>query len=336
MDDTADLCEALVDLGLIKAGEQPRFSFMTGGVSCDVAKVETADGQVFVIKKALAQLRVAAEWLASAERSAFEVQWLKLVSARVSADLVPEVIAELPERHIFVMAYLPVETHLVWKAELLEGRVDPEFAGALGRSLVQIHATTAGDPALAQQFATDDLFMALRIDPFLLHVARSQADVAPTLEALAIDLQSRKIALVHGDVSPKNILIGPKGPVILDAECAVYGDPAFDLAFCLTHLLIKSVFLEDKCELLIDSARSLVGAYLSGVRWEDPQDLSRRTAKLVSALLLARLDGKSPAAYLTDERDKQLIRHQAKTFLKDPTLDLAQLIDRWTFEERTG
>jgi 5-methylthioribose kinase len=334
MDDTADLCEALAELGLIAAGEQPRFSFMTGGVSCDVAKVETADGRVLVIKKALSQLRVPTEWLASADRSAFEVQWLKLVCARVSADLVPEVIAELPERHIFVMAYLPIETHPVWKEELLKGRVDPDFAGALGQALVQIHAATANDAALAQQFATDDLFMALRIDPFLLHVARHQADVAPALRALAFDLQSRKIALVHGDVSPKNILIGPKGPVILDAECAVYGDPAFDLAFCLAHLLIKSVFIRDKGVLLIDCVRSLTGAYLTGVVWEDPLDLSARTAKLVAALLLARLDGKSTAPYLTDEADKALIRQQAKAFLKDPALDLAQLINRWTFEGR--
>lgn len=332
MDDTADLCEALVELGLIAAGEQPRFSVMTGGVSCDVAKVETADGRVLVIKKALSQLRVPTEWLASADRSAFEVQWLKLVHARVSADLVPEVIAELPERHIFVMAYLPLETHPVWKAELLEGRVDPDFAAALGRSLVQIHAATANDPALAQQFATDDLFMALRIDPFLLHVARHQADVAPALQALALGLQSRKTALVHGDVSPKNILIGPKGPVILDAECAVYGDPAFDLAFCLSHLLIKSVFMRNKGELFIDCLRSMASAYLAGVRWEDPRALSARTAKLVAALLLARLDGKSTAPYLTDEADKALIRQQAKAFLQEPALDLAQLINRWTFE----
>jgi 5-methylthioribose kinase len=332
MDDTADLCEALVTLGLIAADEQPRFSFMTGGVSCDVAKVETTDGRVLVIKKALSQLRVPTEWLASANRSAFEVQWLKLVHARVRADLVPEVIAELPERHIFVMAYLPLETHPVWKAELLEGRVDPDFAGVLGQSLVQIHAATANDPALAQQFATDDLFMALRIDPFLLHVARHQSDVAPALRALALDLQSRKTALVHGDVSPKNILIGPKGPVILDAECAVYGDPAFDLAFCLSHLLIKSVFIRGKGELFIDSVRAMASTYLAGVGWEDPQALSARTAKLVSALLLARLDGKSTAPYLTDEADKSLIRQQAKAFLQGPALDLAQLINRWTFE----
>ena len=257
MDDTADLCEALVELGLMAAGERPRFSFMTGGVSCDVAKVETADGRVLVIKKALSQLRVPTEWRASADRSAFEVQWLKLVRARVGAELVPEVIAEMPQRHIFVMAYLPVETHPVWKEELLQGRVDPDFAAGLGQALVQIHAAAANDPALAQQFATDELFMALRIDPFLLHVARHQADVAPVLQVLALDLQSRKTALVHGDVSPKNILIGPKGPVILDAECAVYGDPAFDLAFCLAHLLIKSVFIRDRGELLIACVRSL-------------------------------------------------------------------------------
>lgn len=334
MDQTADLRDALIHLGLIGANEQPRFSFMTGGVSCDVARVDLADGRTFVIKKALAQLRVASEWLAPAERSAFEVQWLKRVRARVSAKLVPEVIAELPERHIFVMAYLDADTHPVWKAELLAGRIDPDFASLLGHDLAKIHASTAHDPDLAAQFASDDLFMALRIDPFLLHVARHQPDVAPILKALADDLQIRKLALVHGDVSPKNILMGPEGPVILDAECAVYGDPAFDLAFCLTHLLIKSVFIEGKADLLLKSVNFMARAYCSGVTWEDPDDLSMRAAKLVGALLLARLDGKSPAPYLTDEAQRASIRSQAKRLLQDPSATLTTLHDQWIVEGR--
>src|SRR3546814_3049456 len=93
------------------------------------------------------------------------------------------------------------------------------------------------------------MFRALRVDPFLLHVADRDAELAPVLRALADDLSARKIALVHGDVSPKNILVAADGPVFLDAECAVYGDPAFDLAFCTTHLLLKARSEEHTSEL---------------------------------------------------------------------------------------
>ena len=62
------------------------------------------------------------------------------------------------------------------------------------------------------------------------------------LKALVATTQANKRALVHGDVSPKNILGGPAGPVFLDAECAWWGDPAFDLAFCLNHLLLKCLW----------------------------------------------------------------------------------------------
>src|SRR3546814_19356137 len=89
------------------------------------------------------------------------------------------------------------------------------------------------------------MFRALRVDPFLLYVAEHDAELAPALRALPADLSARKIALVHGDVSPTNILVGPDGPVFLDAECAVYADPAFALAFCTPHLLLKAFGLGD-------------------------------------------------------------------------------------------
>lgn len=94
------------------------------------------------------------------------------------------------------------------------------------------------------------------------------AELAPALYALADDLSSRKVALVHGDVSPKNILVGADEVVFLDAECAVYGDPAFDLAFCTTHLLLKAVWLGD--ERLGEAAAALVEAYRAGIDWKTP------------------------------------------------------------------
>src|SRR3546814_1100342 len=49
---------------------------LTGGVSCDVWKVETLSGPI-VVKRPLPQLRVSAEWLAPVERGTSEVRSLR-------------------------------------------------------------------------------------------------------------------------------------------------------------------------------------------------------------------------------------------------------------------
>ncbi|MGN6290673.1 MAG: nitrilase-related carbon-nitrogen hydrolase, partial [Sphingopyxis terrae] len=151
---------------------------------------------------------------------------------------------------------------------------------------------------------------------------------AGTEEALLLadDLAARKAALVHGDVSPKNILVGADGPVFLDAECAVYGDPAFDLAFCTTHLLLKAVWLGN--ERLGEAATALVEAYRAGIDWEDADALALRAGKLTAALLLARVEGKSPAPYLTDPHHKQIVRDQARALLLAPT-PIDALVANW-------
>src|SRR3546814_5509009 len=124
----------------------------------------------------------------------------------------------------------------------------------------------------------------MRISDWSSDVCSSDLDseLAPALTALADDLASRKSALVHGDVSPKNILVSASGPVFLDAECAVYGDPAFDLAFCTTHLLLKSVWSGDVR--MNEAAAALVAAYRAGIDWEDSDDLLLRAGKLTAAL----------------------------------------------------
>ncbi|WOF44904.1 aminoglycoside phosphotransferase family protein [Sphingopyxis indica] len=294
---------------------------LTGGVSCDVWKVATVDGPV-VVKRPLEQLRVAADWHAPVERGASEVRWLRRARA-VDPRMVPEVLAELPG-YGFAMRFLPGAP--VWKDELIAGRVDAGFAAAVGARIAAVHAATANSTPDREAFPTDAMFRALRVDPFLLHVAEHDAELAPALRALAEDLSDRKIALVHGDVSPKNILVAADGPVFLDAECAVYGDPAFDLAFCTTHLLLKAVWLGDAR--LREAATAMVAAYREGIGWEEAAGLLLRAGKLTAALLLARVEGKSPAPYLTDPEHRRIVRDQARALLLTPAA-LDALVANW-------
>nr|WP_243451851.1 aminoglycoside phosphotransferase family protein [Sphingosinicella soli] len=317
--------------GLVAPGETPEMTALSGGVSCDVWRVDTAKGS-FAVKRALPKLRVEADWFAPVERAESEVRWLRRVGA-LAPDIVPAILAEVPEAHLFAMGFLEPAQHPVWKDEMIAGRVDPAFAAKVGAALVGIHAATANDPAIARDFDTGALFHALRVEPFLLYVAQHHADVAQRLQTLADDLEARHVALVHGDVSPKNILVGPGGPVFLDAECAVYGDPAFDLAFCTTHLLLKAVWLKPNAARLTASAAAMAAAYRAGIDWEDADAFMQRAGALTAALLLARVDGKSPAPYLTDDADRIEIRSRAKALLAGPDAesgtDLEQIIAAW-------
>jgi hypothetical protein len=149
------------------------------------------------------------------------------------------------------------------------------------------------------------------------------------LENLSEQTAKNKLVLVHGDVSPKNILVGPRGPVFLDAECAWYGDPAFDLAFCLNHLLLKGVWVPEAKSAFLGCYRALAREYLAGVDWEQPAVLERRAAALLPGLLLARVDGKSPVEYLTGAGDQARVRAFARRFLQSPAATLHEIGAAW-------
>ena len=234
---TSELLDALHRLDLVPRGADVVVTPLPGGVSSDIARVDVA-GRSFCVKQALPKLKVAADWRAPVARNHSEAEWIR-VAGEIVPDAVPRLIGEDRTAGLFAMSWLAPETHPVWKAELRDGRIDPAVAAEVGRRISLVHAATAGRVDIAARFANDDIFQPIRLEPYLLATAERHPDCAGALRRLAETTAHTKLALVHGDVSPKNILVGPHGPVFLDAECAWYGDPAFDLAFCLNHLLLK-------------------------------------------------------------------------------------------------
>lgn len=327
-EDRDTIAASLRRMKLLADGQAFTVNVLAGGVSCDVWHVKTADGREMVMKRALPRLRVEADWRAPAERASTEVDWFRQV-AEFDPRLVPEILGEDRMHHIFAMEYLPTDTHKLWKAELAAGRADAAFAARVGETLAHIHAATANREDVMHDFAHDTQFHALRLEPYLLHTAKRHVDLAPRIRALADGVAKARIALMQGDISPKNILIGPDGPVFLDAETACYGDPAFDLAFCLNHLLLKCVWHRNFKDAYLESFRALANAYLENVTWEEPADIERRTAMLVPALLLARIDGKSPVEYLTAEKDKTFVRDAASGLFATKPSSLDTIVERW-------
>ncbi|WP_030680894.1 phosphotransferase family protein [Streptomyces cellulosae] len=315
---------------LARPGESAHWTPLVGGVSSDLWRVDLP-GRSLCVKRALARLKVAADWHAPVSRNAYEWAWMRFAS-RHRPGTVPELLAHDPGAGLFAMAYLPPERYPMWKAQLLRGEVDVATAAAVGEALGMLHAASAGDASLANEFATDDNFHALRIEPYLLATAAAHPALSDILHSLAERTTATHLALVHGDVSPKNILVGPSGPVLLDAECAWYGDPAFDLAFCVNHLLLKSLVLPGHRAGLLRSARTLAEAYVRCVDWEPRPAVEARAASLLPALLLARVDGKSPVEYLTEDRHRRFVRTVASALLRAPAPTLEDVLDAWTTE----
>ena len=324
------LHDALMRSGLIQAGEPPVGTQLTGGVSSDIWRIETT-GRIVCVKRALPKLKVQQDWFAPVERNRYEHRWYSTACNAVPGSA-PEILAFDDEAMLFAMEFLPVETHPLWKERLLSGSVDPEFAGSVGRTLGKIHAATADSSEVAAAFATQEFFEQLRLDPYLRATGTRHPELVEALHRLADDTAAQKITLVHGDVSPKNILIGPNGPVFLDAECAWYGDPAFDLAFCLNHLLLKTTVLPEQVNALRDSFDRLRASYLAEVVWERPDALEVRTAALLPGLFLARVDGKSPVEYITEDHVREQVRRVAVPLILNPPKRLQTVAERWHSE----
>ncbi|HWA63048.1 MAG TPA: phosphotransferase, partial [Caulobacteraceae bacterium] len=308
-------------------GRPLRLEALGGGVSCDVIAADLADRRV-VVKRALPRLRVAADWRAPPERTRWEWRWFEAADAIVPGAA-PRVLAHDDALNAFAMDWLEPATHPLWKRELLEGRIDPHAAAEVGERLARIHAGTAGRADLAAAFDTGPTFHDLRLDPYLLETGRRRPEVAAPIAALVARTAATRLALVHGDVSPKNILLGPKGPVFLDAETAWWGDPAFDVAFCLNHLLLKDLVVAGGHERLAASFAGFVREYLARVDWEPPAALEARAASLLPGLFLARVDGKSPVEYLAEGPQREAVRRVAIPLLMAPPARLADVAVAW-------
>jgi aminoglycoside phosphotransferase (APT) family kinase protein len=315
---------------LVPRGAPRTLRRLTGGVSSDIWLVEAGEAR-FCVKRALPKLRVAAEWFAPVERNANEAAWFEVIGAFLP-DAVPKVLAADAKSGVFAMEYLPEHEFPNWKAQLHDRIVSVDVAAEVGRRLGRIHSEAARMPELQARFASDAIFHAIRLEPYLLATAMAHPELAERLRHLERVTATTKLALVHGDVSPKNILIGPRGPVFLDAECAWWGDPAFDVAFCLNHLLLKCLWVPREGDAFLSAFAAFIDAYRACVDWEAPDAFEARTSALLPGLFLARIDGKSPVEYVTAERDKERVRRVASMLLREPVKTLVAVANLWRTE----
>ncbi|MEM7445585.1 MAG: aminoglycoside phosphotransferase family protein [Pseudomonadota bacterium] len=317
-------CIALLrSLDLARADEAIEILPLAGGVSSDIARVRVGD-RSYCVKFALDRLRVAEEWYAPTRRNRSEYAWLEFASG-IEPTAVPRLFGRSEAEGGFAMEFLSGPNVVLWKDTLLRGAPKLAEAVAVASTLGMIHAASAVGPFDRALFDNSEDFFTLRIEPYLVFTATHHPEVAAELLAVADRLNAASAALVHGDVSPKNIFFRGDRPILLDAECATMGDPGFDVSFCLNHLVLKAIHRPAVRTEILNSARGFWDAYAAHIDWEEPASLEARVCTLLPALMLARVDGKSPVEYLSPG-NQDCVRRIAGPLIKRPSPDLAETL----------
>lgn len=318
-------CTRLIgELGIADPAEVGSVRPLTGGVASDIAVV-ALPGREVVVKFALEKLKVAEDWRAPVHRNKAEYAWLDF-AYRTCPQNAPETFGRSEALQGFAMEYLTGAHVFLWKERLLAGDVPAGVAGRVGALLGQLHAASWGDDFDRSPFFNREDFRALRLEPYLTFTAGRAPDLAARLTGLAEALFASEQVLVHGDVSPKNILVRDGAPILLDAECATMGDASFDLAFCLNHLVLKALHIPASRDDLLAEALDFWTAYTPHIRWEQPEALEARVCALLPALMLARVDGKSPVEYL-DEAERNRVREISRPLIAEPVRTLSAFVD---------
>jgi len=315
--------------GHIPANEQPLIRNLAGGVSNRTVLVERPSGEAWVVKQALKKLRVTVEWYSSPERIHREALGMRWLAQLAPPGSTTELIFEDQASHILAMAAVP-QPHENWKPMLLAGHVEFDHVEQFGRLLGTIHrAAYEHRDQIAPAFNDRSFFESLRIEPYYVYTWSQIPETARFYDALISETRARRLTLVHGDYSPKNILVYQGRMVLLDHEVIHFGDPAFDLGFALAHLLSKAHHVQGMRATFAAATSSFWRAYraaLGAVPWS--YDIEPRTVRHTLGCLLARVAGRSTLEYMEgEERARQ--RRVAITLMTQPPVSVEELAGRF-------
>lgn len=300
----------LQERGIFTINAHPTVEILTGGVS-NVVLAVSAEGKDLVLKQALPALKVKATWVVEQRRALVEAKAIEVLSPMTPRN-VPQLYDVDADRFVLLIERIPDTSN--WKEDLLGGVIRSEIAASLGTILGVWHRISSENSAILGEFEEDSLFEQLRINPFYRSLVLVHPSVAPRITSLIEELEGLKTSLVHGDFSPKNILVASDGhPIVLDFETAHTGNPVFDLAFLLGHLLCKQEYFQGNREkrALAECARVFLDAYEKSLGAE----ADRHLAWHVATIALARIDGVSPVNYL-DQQGQEAVRDRALGILR--------------------
>jgi len=323
-----NVLDYLYESGRLQRSCTADVEWLAWGVSNVVLRIHPAEGDDFVVKQSRTQLRTEAAWFSRLDRIWREAELMQTLSHLLPAGGVPQVLFEDRDNYLFAMQAVDAN-HTVWKAELLDGKTELKIAATAGEYLASIHCGTYADAALEEKFGDREVFDQLRVDPFYRRVAQAHADLAPPIKNMIDEMFATAVCVVLADFSPKNMLITGGRLTLVDFETGHFGDPAFDLGFFLSHVLLKTVLFRTRADDFLNLARTFWNAYTGGMKQTTGEndfsihELERRTVPHLAGCMLSRIDGKSLVDYLPLPEQQELVRTFCRhLFLESPsTLD---------------
>ena len=309
---------------------------LSGGVSNVVLRIERGRGDAFILKQARERLRVAEEWKCDVARIFREIDTLRICQLLLgeSQPLFDEITIELPrilwedrENYLFAMTAAPPAAQ-TWKQQLMAGEIKAEIAAACGKLLGRLHANGWNNPLVQQSLADTAYFEALRVSPYYRRIAAAHPELQAEIELLIDTLSRHRYTLVHGDFSPKNLLVAGDTVMLVDFEVGHFGDPAFDTGFFLSHLILKTIWSAEMrgdyaplVHCFWEAYRSIVQPTLDMATW---MSLEERSIFNLAGCLLARVDGKSPVEYLNQHQQAE-VRQLASLLFRSPPETVAEV-----------
>ena len=307
----------LLKLGKIAASETIEMKLLNGGVSNRAVLVKRATGNDWVLKQALEKLRVQRDWFSNPERIHREAAGMRYLYQFAPENITPFIFEDKTE-HILAMQAV-AEPHENWKLMLLRKEIKAQHVQQFAELLALIHRQSFMFQEAKDLFAERSYFETLRLEPYYLYTASQLPEAAEFLEQLVEATRQRLLTLVHGDYSPKNVLVHQDKLILLDHEVIHFGDPAFDIGFALTHLLSKAHHLKDARNHFMEMA-----LYFWHVYAESSKDLAFfKTLETFAirhtlACLLARVQGLSPLEYLSQNEQMAQTKQALKLMQKEP------------------
>jgi hypothetical protein len=284
---------------LVAAGLDPKGASVTtleGGISSETLAVQLPTGS-YVVKRALSQLRVEEEWRADPERIFAEGEALEWFND-LTPEYAPRPLAAVEKSWALLLPMAPSPSpdlrRIILDSPLL---FQEEAARTLGKILFEWHAA---DPGKALGSRLDDItrLTDLRVDPFYRDMAGRWASHQKVIYALAEELLEVRTAVVHGDFTPKNVLILPDGGLwVIDSEVSHIGNPVIDTAAMVAHLLLKQVLYRKDAHIHA-TLRRAQKAFLSEL---GPESCPSSLGGHVGLFMAVRVAGRAQVPYLSEE-----------------------------------
>lgn len=330
----SQLLEYLYEHNYLAPNEVPQLTTLRGGVSSKTVLLERT-GEAWVLKQALEKLRVAADWFSSPQRIHHEALGITFLAHYAPPGAITPLVFEDNTEHILAMQAVP-HPHENWKTILLQGRLECGHVNQFAALLAGVHRNAfranQASGEVAEVFADRQYFENLRLEPYYLYTAEQVPEAASFLHALVEVTRQRLLTLVHGDYSPKNVLVHRDKLILLDHEVIHFGDPAFDLGFGMTHLLSKAHHLPGSRDAFREATLDFWARYQSALG-DVPfaVGLELYAVRHTLGCLLARVAGRSPLEYLS-EQEKRTQKDVVLELMHDLPPTVSHLVARFTEE----